>query len=122
MSTEAAPNLDATLRALADGSRRTILSVVRDRPHSVGEVAETVSMSQQIVSHHLRTLRDAGLVTEERRGTRHLFMVRTAGLEVVEDYLADFWPHHLAALKTAAEKTAAEKTAAEKTARENANG
>jgi len=106
MDAEAVPGLDVALRALADGNRRTILSVVRERPLPVGEVAVAVSMSQQIVSHHLRALRDAGLVTEERRGTRHLFMVRTEGLQVVEDYLSDFWPTHLAALKRAAEKTA----------------
>jgi DNA-binding transcriptional ArsR family regulator len=110
MSAEVAPTLDIALRALADGNRRTILSVVRERPLPVGEVAAAVSMSQQIVSHHLRALRDAGLVTEERRGTKHLFMVRTEGIRVVEDYLSDFWPTQLAALKTAAEKTAGELT------------
>lgn len=108
MSAAVAPDLDAALRALADGSRRTILSVVREHAHSVGEVAQAVSMSQQIVSHHLRALRDAGLVTEERLGTRHLFVVRADGLAVVEDYLSDFWPDRLAALKTASEKTARE--------------
>ena len=76
----------------------------------MGEVAAAVSMSQQIVSHHLRALRDAGLVTEERRGTKHLFMVRTEGIRVVEEYLSDFWPTHLGALKAAAEKTAGELT------------
>jgi DNA-binding transcriptional ArsR family regulator len=97
--------LDATLRALADGNRRAILAVVRDRPRAVGEIAADVAMSQQAVSHHLRVLRGAGLVTETRDGTRHLFMVRTDGFDVVRQFVEGFWPTRLAALKAAAEKT-----------------
>jgi DNA-binding transcriptional ArsR family regulator len=98
--------LDAALRALADGSRRAILKLVRDRPRAVGEIAEQAAMSQQAVSHHLRVLRGAGLVAEHREGTRHLFMVRTDGFGVVREYLEEFWPTRLAALKRAAEATA----------------
>ena len=105
MTAEPVP-LDATLRALADGNRRAILDVVRDRPRAVGEIAADVAMSQQAVSHHLRVLRGAGLVTETREGTRHLFMVRTDGFDVVRQFVEGFWPTRLAALKVAAEKTA----------------
>ena len=101
-----ATELDAALRALADGNRRTILDVVRDRPRAVGEIAGELAMSQQAVSHHLRALRGAALVSERREGTRHLFMVRSDGLDVVQAYLDDFWPTHLRALKRAAEAAA----------------
>lgn len=94
------------LRALADGNRRRILAVVRDRALAVGEIAEQVAMSQQAVSHHLQVLRGAGLVTEQRQRTRHLFMVRTDGLRAVQEYLDGFWPGHLADLKHAAEAEA----------------
>ena len=63
-------------------------------------------MSQQIVSHHLRVLHAAGLVTERRERTRHLFVVRTDGLAAVREFLDQFWPTHLAALKQAAEAEA----------------
>jgi DNA-binding transcriptional ArsR family regulator len=105
MSAEPVP-LDATLRALADGNRRAILEVVRDAPRAVGEIAEEVAMSQQAVSHHLRVLRGAGLVTESREGTRHLFVVRADGFDVVRQFVEGFWPDRLAALKAAAERTA----------------
>ena len=105
MTAEPVP-LDATLRALADGNRRAILDVVRDSPRAVGEIATEVAMSQQAVSHHLRVLHGAGLVTETRDGTRHLFMVRTDGFDVVRQFVEGFWPNKLAALKAAAEKTA----------------
>jgi DNA-binding transcriptional ArsR family regulator len=98
--------LDATLRALADGNRRAILEVVRESPRAVGEIAEEMAMSQQAVSHHLGVLRGAGLVTETRDGTRHLFMVRADGFDVVRQFVEGFWPARLAALKAAAEKTA----------------
>jgi DNA-binding transcriptional ArsR family regulator len=101
-----AVDTDLALQALADGTRRRILRAVRDRPLPVGEIAERVAMSQQAVSHHLRVLRGAGLVTERREQTRHLFVVRTDGLEAVRDYLAGFWPEHLAGLKRAAEAEA----------------
>lgn len=97
--------VDTALRALADGNRRTILALVRDRPWSVSEVAHDVGVSQQIASHHLRVLRDAGLVTERREGTRHLFVLRTDGIALVSEYLDGFWPTHLAKLKRAAEES-----------------
>ncbi|MBO3101044.1 ArsR/SmtB family transcription factor [Cellulomonas fengjieae] len=93
----------AALHALADPNRRRILSVVRDQPHAVGEIAAQVEMSQQAVSHHLKVLRDSGLVSQERDRTRHLYTIRTDGLAAVREYLDDFWPDHLRALKAAAE-------------------
>jgi DNA-binding transcriptional ArsR family regulator len=99
-------SVDAALRALADPTRRRILSVVRDEPRAVGDIALAVAMSQQAVSHHLQVLRGAGLVTERRERTRHLFVVRSDGLRMVRDFLDGFWPTHLAALKAAAETEA----------------
>lgn len=106
----AAPDLDATLRALADGNRRIILDLVRDRPRAVGEIAGDLTLTQQAVSHHLRVLRDAGLVTETREGTRHLFLVRSEGFAVVEQFLQGFWPTKLDALKRSAESVARRRT------------
>jgi DNA-binding transcriptional ArsR family regulator len=92
--------------ALSDGNRRRILALIRDEPHSVGDVATRLGVSQQIASHHLRVLRGAGLVTEHRDRQRHLFIVRTDGIAAVNDFLADFWPVQLQALKHAAEAAA----------------
>jgi len=101
--TARAEAVDEALRALSDGNRRRILALVRDRPRAVGEVAQELGVSQQIASHHLRVLRSARLVSEERDRTRHLFVVRTDGLAAVQDFLNDFWPARLRALKKAAE-------------------
>ncbi|HLT83203.1 MAG TPA: metalloregulator ArsR/SmtB family transcription factor [Phototrophicaceae bacterium] len=96
-------NLDAALKALADPNRRAILAVLRGGPDAVGSVAEDVGLSQQTASHHLRVLREAGLVTGTREGTRHLYAVDTDGLAAVRTYLDGFWPSRLAALKAAVE-------------------
>lgn len=95
--------LDQSLRALADGNRRAILRVIRDAPRPVGELAADVGLSQQVISHHLRVLRTAGLVTETREGVRHLFAVNTDGFSAVRSYLDDFWPAKLVALRDAVE-------------------
>lgn len=104
---QAAQELDVSLRALADSSRRTILTLVQQRPRAVGDIAEQLPLTQQAVSHHLRVLRGAGLVTERREGTRHLFVVNADGARAVRAFIDQFWPEHLVALKRAAEAEAA---------------
>ena len=98
--------VEGALQALSDTSRRRILARVRDRPLAVGEIALQLGISQQVVSHHLKVLRGAGLVTEQRERTRHLFLVRTDGFAAVQDFLNGFWPAHLGGLKRAAEAEA----------------
>lgn len=96
-------DLDQALAALADGSRRAILSVVRSGPQPVGQIAERTGLSQQATTYHLGVLRSAGLVSGTRAGTRHLFAVNADGLTVVRSYLDEFWPTQLTALKAAVE-------------------
>lgn len=103
MGAEPAPDLDLALRALADANRRAILTAIRAEPRPVGIIAERVGLSQQTTSHHLGVLRDAGLATSTREGTRHVFAVSTDGLAAVRSYLDDFWPAKLSALKAAIE-------------------
>jgi len=105
MSDDAA-ELDRTFQALADPHRRAILWSVRNRRCAVGEIAAALGLSQQIVSHHLKVLRAAGLVTGSRSGTRHLFAVRVEGLAVGKGFFDDFWPERLSALKRAVESSA----------------
>jgi len=104
-STAPESEIDGVLRALADGNRRAILSAVKRGPLPVGEVADAVGVSQQTASHHLGVLRDAGLVTATRSGTRHLYAVNADGFSAVRDYLDGFWPARLAALRDAVEST-----------------
>ena len=104
MGAAEAIDVDVALRALADGNRRAILRAIRSSPQPVGVVAQTVGLSQQTASHHLRTLQKAGLATVSADHTRRLYALNTDGLAAVRAYLDDFWPGKLAALKSAVEQ------------------
>jgi DNA-binding transcriptional ArsR family regulator len=92
--------------ALGDGTRRLILERLRSGPQAVGEIATGLPVSRPAVSQHLRILKEAGLVTERRNGTRRLYRVDTDGLAEVRDYLESFWTDVLAAFEAAAEAEA----------------
>ncbi len=68
---ETAVTVAASLQALATPSRLLILATLQAGPLTVGQLTEDVGMEQSAVSHQLRLLREAGLVTAERRG-RHV--------------------------------------------------
>ena len=90
---------EAALAALAEPRRRAILSLVKDGPRSVNEIAAHFDVSQQAVSQHLQVLKDAGLVAVRPIGQRRLYAVRIEGLESVRDFLAELWPTSLTDLK-----------------------
>ena len=102
--------LDKAFSALSDPNRRAILGVVRGGHRAVGEIAGELGLSQQIVSHHLKVLRSAGLVTGSRSGTRHLYAVRAEGLAVGKAFFDDFWPERLSILKQVVEQSRPEAT------------
>ena len=68
MDLKAAARLVALLEAMADVNRLRILTALGTACVPVGAIVEAVGLSQSLVSHHLRVLRDRGLVRGERRG------------------------------------------------------
>ncbi|ASS91239.1 ArsR/SmtB family transcription factor [Aeribacillus pallidus] len=56
------------LKLLGDKTRLTIMSILKQRECCVCELLEVFDMSQPSISQHLRKLKDAGLVKEDRRG------------------------------------------------------
>lgn len=64
--------LAETFRLLGDPSRLKILMHCEDGPKSVTDISQTLELSQSLVSHHLRLLRGARLVTHVRR-SRQIF-------------------------------------------------
>jgi DNA-binding transcriptional ArsR family regulator len=91
------------LRAIAEPHRRRILTLVRDDELSAGEIASHFEVSGPAVSQHLRVLRDAGLVTERREGTRRMYSLRREGFADIKDFVEQFWAQGLERLKYAAE-------------------
>ena len=91
--------------ALGDPQRRAILALLGDRPRAVGELASLLPVTRPAVSHHLRLLKDAGLVSDERIGTRRIYALRHEGLEAVARYLEEVWGDAAARFRLAAENT-----------------
>ncbi|MDX6450326.1 MAG: hypothetical protein QOH16_375 [Gaiellaceae bacterium] len=96
--------METALRALSDPGRRRILTLVRDEEHSAGEIAAQFTVSWPAVSQHLRVLKEAGLVTERREGTRRLYRARPEGLHDVRAFLDEFWDDKLERLKREVER------------------
>ena len=96
--------MEAALRAIAAPRRRQILALVRDGELSAGEVAAHFDVSRPAVSQHLNVLKEAGLVSERRNGTRRLYRARPEGLTELKAFLEEFWGVRLDALKREIEK------------------
>ena len=96
--------MEAVLKAIAAPRRRQILALVRDGELSAGEIAEHFDVTRPAVSQHLTVLKEAGLVSERRNGTRRLYRARPEGLAELKAFLEDFWDVRLETLKREAEK------------------
>ena len=75
-------------------------------PKAVGELAEELPVSRPAVSQHLKALKDAGLVTEQRDGTRRVYQIDPAGLGQMRAWLDRFWDTALDAFQAEVIRTA----------------
>ena len=96
--------MEAALKAIAEPRRRSILTLVRESELSSGEIAAHFDVTRPAVSQHLNVLKEAGLVSERRNGTRRLYRARPEGLAELREFLERFWDVRLDALKREAEK------------------
>ncbi|WP_326763769.1 metalloregulator ArsR/SmtB family transcription factor [Streptomyces sp. NBC_01591] len=72
--------MDELLTALADPARWRLVSLLADRPRSVGVLAQLAEARQPQTTKHLQTLERAGVVTSQRTGQRRIYALRTAAL------------------------------------------
>jgi len=101
--------MEATLKAIAEPRRRQILELVRDGELSAGEIAGHFDVTRPAISQHLGVLKEAGLVSERRNGTRRLYLARPEGLRELQVFLNGFWDERLDALRREAERKEARK-------------
>jgi DNA-binding transcriptional ArsR family regulator len=90
--------------ALGEPRRREILRLVTLAELSVGEIAGRFDVTRPAISQHLRVLKEAGLVTERRDGTKRLYRARPETLAELRAALEEFWDDSLRSLKAAAEQ------------------
>jgi DNA-binding transcriptional ArsR family regulator len=82
--------LSATLAALSDPTRRSILSRLAAGPATVGELAGPFRISQQAVSKHLANLERARLVKKRREGRSHVCTLRPVPFKEVADWVEHY--------------------------------
>ena len=75
--------VNEVFKALGDPTRREILRLLRDRDLSAGELAEHFPLAKSTLSGHFATLRHAGLIVQERRGTTIVYSLHIAAVEEV---------------------------------------
>src|ERR1700751_1391939 len=95
----------SALAALSTPTRRAVFERIVKAPRSVGEIAQGLPVSRPAVSQHLKVLREAGLVQEERIGARHFYRLDNAGLEILRAYFDSFWERSLTVFKEAVEQS-----------------
>lgn len=84
-------NRDAQLEALGDSTRRAIFEMLTREPLAVNELAAALPVTRPAVSHHLKVLADAGLLTVHRDGTRRIYAADPSGIEQLRASVELFW-------------------------------
>ncbi len=81
-------------KALGDPTRREILRQLAEGERSAGEIADAFALSKPSISHHLATLRHAGLVSDERRGQQIFYTLNTSVLQDAASWAFDLAERH----------------------------
>ena len=102
MSSSAPGGLDAVFPALANPTRRELLRLLLDGPQSVQALAAHFDMARPSVSEHLKVLRVAGLVSENKIGRERHYYLEPEPIHEMRDWLAPyerFWKGRLSLLR-----------------------
>jgi len=105
-----AADLDATLSALADPTRRGVVELLSTRPRRAGELAAAFSVSPPAMSRHLRVLRTRGLVEEARGGDDarvRMYRLRREPFDALRQWIEEveaFWGDQLGAFRDQVER------------------
>jgi DNA-binding transcriptional ArsR family regulator len=90
---------------MGDPTRLAIIVRLAKGPLAVHDLAETLPVSRPAVSQHLRVLKDAGLITDRKAGTRRLYQLNPEGVALLRAHFDQVWEKALGAFQTAAEQT-----------------
>jgi DNA-binding transcriptional ArsR family regulator len=98
--------LQAGLDALGEPTRLAIFQKLLGGPIAVNELAQMLPVSRPAVSQHLRVLKDAGLVTDSKDGTRRLYRLNRKGIARLRAQFDQLWKQAMSARETPVEKIA----------------
>ena len=82
-------SFQGTMKAISDPVRREILSMLKDRPLTAGEIGEKFQITGASISHHLSILKNAQLVLDEKKGKYIYYELNTSVLEEVFVWFKD---------------------------------
>ena len=77
-----------TFKALSDPTRREILRLLRDQAKTAGEIGAHFDMTGATISHHLSVLREAGLISDDRRGKYIYYELNLSVLDEIAGWIA----------------------------------
>ncbi|MCI9264864.1 MAG: winged helix-turn-helix transcriptional regulator [Oscillospiraceae bacterium] len=77
-----------TFKALSDPTRRAILDLLKSGARTAGEIGSRFDMTGATVSHHLSVLREAGLISDERRGKYIYYELNLSILDEITGWIA----------------------------------
>ena len=86
---------ESALAALSDPTRRLVFERILATPRPVVAIAEGLPVSRPAVSQHLKVLKDAGLITERRNGTRRLYVANPHALGELRAAIEAMWQEAL---------------------------
>ena len=86
---------EMALAALSDPTRRLVFERILSAPRPVAAIAEGLPVSRPAVSQHLRVLKEAGLITERRNGTRRLYSANPQALGELRAAIEAMWQEAL---------------------------
>ena len=111
--TSSARITEATFQALADPTRRAVLDLLRGGSQPAGQIASAFPVSRPAISKHLRQLRRAHLVREQRQGRHRVYQLNPEPLRAVDSWIEQyrvFWASSLNNLKAFVEAEHARET------------
>lgn len=97
--------------ALADPTRCRVVEMLHERSRPVHELAAAFDISRPAISRHLKVLKDAGLLVEEKSGRENLYSLQRARLKPMQDWLEKQRAQKAATRKPARPKVVAEAVA-----------
>ena len=89
---------EMALAALSDPTRRLVFERILAAPRWVAAIAEGLPVSRPAVSQHLKVLREAGLITERRNGTRRLYTANPQALGELRAAIEAMWHEALGSM------------------------
>jgi ArsR family transcriptional regulator, arsenate/arsenite/antimonite-responsive transcriptional repressor len=81
--------MNEVFKALSDPTRRKILDLLRDVDLTAGEISDNFEMSKPSISNHLKILKSAGLIADEKKGQFIYYSLNSTVLQDVIKWLLD---------------------------------